>query len=422
MVNVIFKELDVEALIDKIRNCGIISKALSFIKSNKIFVKATSLLLSGVIALVVTIVSVGITVGFNVKYSGKVIATVHDSSVFEDAKNIATENMSNSGADVTIGKPRYTLTLTIADKLDNAAKVADAIIENSDVFVYGTAIKVNGKTIAITNMENIAQKLEDRKNSFNIEGAQNSASFVDEIELEEGYFLQNKIDSSVTTDIAIGNLKVKTVSRITEDVTIKHGTRTIRTSAKPNGYNKVTTEGENGTRRYIEEVECINGIEVNSTEISREIIKKPVTKVVTIGTGTPRVAATERAKASSVGFICPMNSGTYVISAYWGDGRNHKALDFAADTGTPIFAAKSGTVTYSGYDSDYGYNLIIDHGNGYKTRYAHANALCVKSGDRVSQGDMIATVGNTGRSTGSHLHFEVIVNGTRVNPAPYVGK
>ena len=74
MVNVIFKELDVEALIEKIRNCGIISKALSFIKSNKIFVKATSLLLSGVIALVVTIVSVGITVGFNVKYSGKVIA------------------------------------------------------------------------------------------------------------------------------------------------------------------------------------------------------------------------------------------------------------------------------------------------------------------------------------------------------------
>ena len=93
----------------------------------------------------------------------------------------------------------------------------------------------------------------------------------------------------------------------------------------------------------------------------------------------------------------------------------------AADKGTPIFAAASGKITFVGYDSQYGYNVIIEHSNGIKTRYAHANALCVKKGDTVSQGDMIATVGMTGYATGNHLHFEVIVNGNRVNPAPYIG-
>ena len=82
---------------------------------------------------------------------------------------------------------------------------------------------------------------------------------------------------------------------------------------------------------------------------------------------------------------------------------------------------QAGKVTYAGWDSDYGYNVVIEHLNGLKTRYAHANALCVSKGATVAQGDMIATVGSTGWSTGNHLHFEVIVNGVRVNPGPYIG-
>ena len=78
-------------------------------------------------------------------------------------------------------------------------------------------------------------------------------------------------------------------------------------------------------------------------------------------------------------------------------------------------------MTYSGYDGGYGYCVVIDHGNGIQTRYGHASALKVSKGTKVEQGDLVALVGSTGNSTGNHLHFEVIVNGKRVNPISYIG-
>ena len=73
------------------------------------------------------------------------------------------------------------------------------------------------------------------------------------------------------------------------------------------------------------------------------------------------------------------------------------------------------------FDGAYGYSVVIDHGNGLRTRYAHASALKVAKGAAVEQGDLLALVGSTGNSTGNHLHFEVLVNETRVDPAPYIG-
>jgi len=98
----------------------------------------------------------------------------------------------------------------------------------------------------------------------------------------------------------------------------------------------------------------------------------------------------------------------------------HTGMDFAAPRGTPIFAAGGGVVTFSGRNGAYGNMVEISHGNGYKTRYAHANELKVKKGDLVGKGEQIATVGSTGRSTGPHLHLEVYRNGAVVNPARYI--
>jgi len=422
MVTIIFTGLDVETLINKIRNNTVLSNLINFIRTNRIFVKAISLCLVGVMAIVVTIVAVGLTVGFNVKYSGKVIATVHDSTVFEDAKSIAAQNVSSEDADLAIGNPKYTLTITVADKLDTAAKVANAIIENTDIFVYGTAIKVDGEIIACVENQGLAEKLEARRTAYYVEGAENTACFADKVQIESGYYLKEEVVSSDEADSVINSLRVKTTSRITTETEIGYGTRRIKTTAKPVGYSNVDTKGQKGLKRCVEEVERINGSVISCEEISNEVVKEAVTEVITEGMASSRRVVNSSARASSAGFICPMNSGTYTISAYYGDGRNHRGLDFAAKTGTPIFAVAGGTVTYAGYDSDFGYNIVVDHHNGIKTRYAHANALCVSKGATVSQGEMIATVGNTGRSTGSHLHFEVIVNGTRVNPAPYVGK
>lgn len=99
---------------------------------------------------------------------------------------------------------------------------------------------------------------------------------------------------------------------------------------------------------------------------------------------------------------------------------SHTGLDIAASRGTPISAAASGTVTFSGYKGSYGNMIVISHGNNVQTYYAHCDKLYVSAGTSVSQGQRIAAVGNTGNSTGPHLHLEVRVNGVAYNPQNYV--
>ena len=97
----------------------------------------------------------------------------------------------------------------------------------------------------------------------------------------------------------------------------------------------------------------------------------------------------------------------------------HTGLDIAASTGTPIQAAAGGTITFSGRKGSYGYMIVIDHGNGVQTYYAHCSKLYKSAGTYVNQGDIIAAVGSTGNSTGPHLHLEVRVNGVAYNPSNY---
>lgn len=98
----------------------------------------------------------------------------------------------------------------------------------------------------------------------------------------------------------------------------------------------------------------------------------------------------------------------------------HTGLDVANKVGTPLYAAAAGKVEFAGWSNGYGYNVVINHGGGKKTRYAHASKLFVKVGQSVDRGENIAAMGSTGWSTGSHIHFEVIVNGVKYNPLNYV--
>lgn len=101
----------------------------------------------------------------------------------------------------------------------------------------------------------------------------------------------------------------------------------------------------------------------------------------------------------------------------WEGSDFHPGVDIAADVGTPIMATADGVVAESGWNSGgYGYLVDIDHGNGIVTRYAHNSQLAVSAGEKVKKGQVIAYMGNTGFSTGPHLHYEVIVNGKAVNP------
>ncbi len=98
----------------------------------------------------------------------------------------------------------------------------------------------------------------------------------------------------------------------------------------------------------------------------------------------------------------------------------HEGVDIANRLGSPIHAMGGGVVTYAGQKTGYGLLVEINHGNGQTTRYAHARTLLVKEGDKVDKGQAIALVGSSGRSTGAHLHFEVLQNGRAVNPAGYL--
>jgi LysM repeat protein len=99
----------------------------------------------------------------------------------------------------------------------------------------------------------------------------------------------------------------------------------------------------------------------------------------------------------------------------------HTAVDIANKTGTPIYAADAGVVEYAGWNSGgYGNEIVIDHGGGKKTRYAHLSKFFVAAGDKVEKGKNIAAMGSTGNSTGPHLHFEVIINGIKQNPLNYI--
>lgn len=125
------------------------------------------------------------------------------------------------------------------------------------------------------------------------------------------------------------------------------------------------------------------------------------------------------------GFQWPVNGSVtsgfgYRIHPIYGTRRLHQGLDISGGSGTPIAAAKGGTVISAGWRGGYGNAVVISHGGGITTLYAHQSSMNVSNGQEVSRGDIIGWVGSTGASTGPHLHFEVRVNGSAVDPRPYL--
>jgi murein DD-endopeptidase MepM/ murein hydrolase activator NlpD len=125
--------------------------------------------------------------------------------------------------------------------------------------------------------------------------------------------------------------------------------------------------------------------------------------------------------------ILPVSGSTYNASSYGmridpftGQHAMHEGIDFLADMGTAIISAAGGTVQFAGYHPQYGNMIDIDHGNDLVTRYAHTSKVFVKEGDLIKRGRKIAEVGSTGRSTGSHLHFEVRFKGVAQNPGKFL--
>ncbi len=177
---------------------------------------------------------------------------------------------------------------------------------------------------------------------------------------------------------------------------------------------KVLQEPVQGFRKVVACVNYRNTVEEEKEILMQEIVSPAVPKIIERGTKVPPT------------YVKPL-SGGHLTSTFGyrkaptaGASTNHKGVDWATPTGTAIFASCGGKVVKAGWASGYGYVVYINHPDGRQTRYAHLSKILVDVGDYVSQGQKIALSGSSGRSTGPHLHFEILINGTHVNPLKYL--
>jgi len=188
------------------------------------------------------------------------------------------------------------------------------------------------------------------------------------------------------------------------------------------GQQKVKVAGKAGAKEVKYLTTTKNGSQVMQEVVESKVLEEPVNQVVLKGTKTRSYGGTTMvaSRGSGSGVLSWPISGR-INSAYGPRGSGyHTGIDIDGRTGDPVFAAASGRVIFAGWSGGYGRMIAIDHGNGLVTRYAHLSNIKVSSGQSVSKGSVIGSVGTTGNTTGSHLHFEVLVNGSFRNPLNYL--
>ncbi|MBQ3089301.1 MAG: peptidoglycan DD-metalloendopeptidase family protein [Oscillospiraceae bacterium] len=241
-----------------------------------------------------------------------------------------------------------------------------------------------------------------------------SCALPETFQLELCYGFTNLL-SGFGTDLIqkqlLDSFQLITVCRTDELVTIPYTQYTVEEPTLYQGEEDYVVEGVNGLSQVLTETTCLNGQVCSSQILDSTVIIPMEPEVFHHGT----LIRPE--------YIWPAEGA---ISSRFGQRRirigssNHKGLDIAAYQGSDILAAKAGTVIFSGRQGGYGKSVEIDHGDGTVTVYAHNSRLCVEEGDYVEQGEVIAKAGNTGISTGTHLHFEIQIDGEAVDPELYL--
>lgn len=245
-------------------------------------------------------------------------------------------------------------------------------------------------------------------------------------------FAENSDDSSSvggSTTLSFQSQAVETV-------------REILAGEDENIYDDTLAEGKKvlvrcgvyGIKVSTYDVTYINGKEITRTLVSDEIVKEPVPKQYRVGTKKTNVGSKATFVPADPGSTEPVATGTYILPAagtitstfegrtLFGEYEFHGAVDIANSMGTSVYASDGGVVTFAGWYESYGNCIIINHGNGIETLYAHLSAFSVQVGDSVGQGWKIGEMGATGRVTGTHVHFEVRDGGNRVDPMLYVNQ
>ncbi|MDQ6421920.1 M23 family metallopeptidase [Paenibacillus sp. LHD-117] len=219
------------------------------------------------------------------------------------------------------------------------------------------------------------------------------------------------IGDELDLTVLLPELTVLTTENLVELEKIAAPVEYVKNAKMRVGESKTITQGVEGEQRLTYRIEKENGYVVTEELVNKEVLKEPVTTVIEKGTMVVLGEGTGR-------FSWPV-SGARLTSKFgsrW--GRSHNGIDMIG--GKTIKAADNGIVEFVGTKEGLGKCIIINHQNGYKTVYGHLSSYKVSKGDKVEKGDSIGVMGNTGNSTGTHLHFEVHKNGVMQNPLKYL--
>ena len=424
----------------------------------------------GIVASAATILFSTCSIGCKITINGQVIGTARNASEYaamveEINREIAYVSDENF---VPAGEPSFSTCIIAKNAFTSAEDMKEQLKATSTNMIPAYGVYVNDEMIfALANEESALAVLSNYKNSF-LEGKTDATAdfaqtvtvshrFVPKaalktedgatLALKKGRFEKHMLQEGeslsqvaagygITVDDVLKNnliadpenptpgiLKIPTgdpllAVQTTEFKTLKEAIpfNTVEKddATRYQGNVFVTQEGSEGVRVIEAYVTSVNGVETKRDVVSENVLSAATDRVVLKGTKTPP-------SPIGTGDLAVPASGS--LSSRFGSrwGRNHDGVDVAANIGTNIYAADNGTVTYSEYNNGgYGYMIQIDHGNGVETYYAHCSELLVPKGSVVAKGDLIAKVGNTGRSTGPHLHFEVRVNGSPIDPMTYL--
>ena len=436
-------------------------------------------IMGGAITLAVAVLICGavnvldIGFGYEAIVDGETVGIVHDKQMVYDAIDEARESLKiYLGEDSVYEKNPVFITRVISKKrLSDIGEIKSALLSNVDTMVEGYVIYVGGEQIlGVSNNEAADWVLAKYKQKYTsaepsddmiIEFCEETAvkkeymhigllkTPEEAIEVLSGdtkelatYVVLPKdtlwdiaakykttvehllaINDSLTENIKDGMeirveesipiLSVRTVETLSLVEPIPFEVESVDDNTMYQGTKKVSQEGIEGEAKVLAKITKINGIQKDKEILESETIKEPTKQIERVGTK-------KRPKTTGSGTFARPTYGS--LSSRYGArwGRNHTGIDIVGSYNTPIKAADGGVVTFAGWMSGYGNYVVIDHENGYQTGYGHCASLLVKVGKRVAKGDTIAKMGNTGRSTGTHLHFEVKKNGKYVNPLSYV--
>lgn len=329
--------------------------------------------------IIIAVILIKFKIVCEVTENGEKLGYITDKEKFEQSVSDIINKKEDNKLYTTIeNMPEYNLVFVSRDEEANDEEVLAKVEESSETTYKLYAVTIDGKEkTTVKNLDEAENLVAELKKEYKDKSSKKIA-IVDVITTDSNKDVSTiqVAKASIIDELDKSEVKVaSTTKKVTSRGSSSTTKRTTSTKTTSSTSTSKTTKKTTST--------SLNGVKLTVTPVS--------------GLITSRFGSRESIRSSG-----------------------HSGLDIATKKGTKIKAAAGGTVIFAGYSGAYGNVVKISHGSGIKTYYAHCSKLYVKTGDTVSAGDVIAAVGSTGRSTGNHLHFEVVKNGVSVNPQNYL--